>query len=464
MSSAKDAVAKLAEPALNNSAMDDAAWVEVIQTMERIYAELVDHQIELEHKNTALVDAQRFVDSVLSAMSDVLVVCDMQGKIQECNAALLALTGQQANDLVGVSLDKLFPPEHSTKLLALFDSDSVGTAKPIELNMLNTDGEPVPLLLSCTARINRHNKPAGRVVTGHPIGKLQRAYSELNLAHEALKEAQHQLIQSEKMASLGRLVAGVAHELNNPVSFVLGNVHALKRYEQRLNQYLDAVHQADSAADCGDLRASLRIDHIRKDMQPLIDGSIEGAERVTEIIQHLRHFAAPGPRQQQRFDVVALIHNALQWVSRSQQSKPAIALDCPPELYLSNSEGHVHQIMINLLQNSMDALEHSDAPAAISVQVTVNDKQALIEVADSGPGIAEEDLLRIFDPFFTTKPIGKGTGLGLSISYGLATGQCGGGLSASNRPDGGALFSLTLPLDAEGKDKSQNKAEGVQHG
>ncbi|MGB0867909.1 MAG: PAS domain-containing protein, partial [Granulosicoccaceae bacterium] len=216
-------------PSIGSESMDDNAWVEVIHSMENIYAELVEHQVELENKNAALEESQRFISSVLSAMNDVLIVCDMQGEIQECNAALLATTGRQASDLIGRPFHCLFPEPRGAELQALFDRNDTAPKQPLEVEIYDQHGELVPLLLSCTPRVGKHNRQVGRVITGHPIGELQRAYSELNHAHEALKEAQHQLIQSEKMASLGRLVAGVAHELNNPISFVVGNVHVLQR-------------------------------------------------------------------------------------------------------------------------------------------------------------------------------------------------------------------------------------------
>lgn len=441
-------------PNISAGTMDDSAWVEVIHSMESIYAELVEHQVELENKNTALEESQRFISSVLSAMNDVLIVCDMKGEIQECNSALLSITGQQASDLVGRPFSDLFPAYRYDELETLFYRDNQPAKQPLEVHILDRAGQQVPLLLSCTPRVGKYNRQVGRVVTGHPIGELQRAYSELNQAHEALKEAQHQLIQSEKMASLGRLVAGVAHELNNPISFVVGNVHVLQRYEKSLRQYLYAVHGNADPAQINEIRQSLQIDDLISDLQPLIEGSLEGAERVAQIIQNLRNFAAPGPRQQRQFDIVSLVSNAVHWVTHSHPSKPAIHMDFPAELSLLNSEGHVHQIIINLLQNSMDAMENEPTGAEIWVKIVRENDRALVEICDSGPGIAEEDLIKIFDPFFTTKPVGKGTGLGLSISYGLATAQCGGNLSACNSDKHGAVFSLYLPLGDGGADSA----------
>ena len=126
----------------------------------------------------------------------------------------------------------------------------------------------------------------------HLIREIKRAYHQLRETHEALKRTQQQLLHSEKMASLGRLVAGVAHELNNPISFVLGNVHALTRYTERLRQYLDELHAGRPVAELAPLRRRLRIDHLLADLPSLMEGTLEGAQRTADIVQGLKRFSA----------------------------------------------------------------------------------------------------------------------------------------------------------------------------
>jgi two-component system sensor histidine kinase HupT/HoxJ len=138
------------------------------------------------------------------------------------------------------------------------------------------------------------------VITGRPVGELRRAYDALRQAHEDLKQAQHQLVHSEKMASLGRLVAGVAHELNNPISFVLGNVYALQRYGHALREYLDALHGGASPEALAGLRRALRIDRLLDDLQPLLEGTREGAERTRDIVAGLKPLLGRRPRRGHR--------------------------------------------------------------------------------------------------------------------------------------------------------------------
>jgi two-component system sensor histidine kinase HupT/HoxJ len=286
------------------------------------------------------------------------------------------------------------------------------------------------------------------VVTGRPVGELRRAYQALRQAHDDLKRTQGQLLHAEKMVSLGRLVAGVAHELNNPISFVLGNVLSLRRYADRLQSYLNAVHAAPAAADPGlaALRAELRIDRVLADMTPLIDGMIEGAERTRDIVDALKRFSAVDKATPESVDLNEVVERSVRWVTQSAPARFSVAVDLPPGLRCPGSSGQLQQVIMNLVQNACDATA-SQPSGHLRVTATVGGGVVELRFADDGPGIAPEHLGRLFEPFFTTKPVGQGTGLGLSISYGIVD-RHGGRLAAANNPDGGAQFTLALPLES----------------
>lgn len=273
--------------------------------------------------------------------------------------------------------------------------------------------------------------------------QLELAYRELSDTHEALKRTQQQLLHAEKMASLGRLVAGVAHELNNPISFVLGNVHALKRNGERLAAYIAAVDagQADAA-----LRARLRIDHILADLPSLLDGTLEGAMRTTDIVNGLKRFSAPDRAERSPVDLNDVIARAIHWTSKG--TAPGFTVHWTPgaPLPVTGNAGQLLQVLMNLVENAGDAGAAAGAqPPQLWIDARREAGMLRIALRDNGNGIAPDDLTRIFDPFFTTKPVGKGTGLGLSISYGIIE-QHQGHLSARNHPQGGAEFVITLPL------------------
>ncbi|MEW8028321.1 MAG: ATP-binding protein, partial [Candidatus Thiodiazotropha sp.] len=280
-----------------------------------------------------------------------------------------------------------------------------------------------------------------------PVGDLRRAYEALNKAHIDLKQTQEHLVHSEKMASLGRLVAGVAHELNNPISVVFGNMHALKRYGERINNYIADVSEHLDPGLHEELREKYRIDKIESDMGPLIAGTMEGAERISNIVLDLRRYSGIQKEQPEPFELRQVVLTATEWVIKASREKPEVRYELPDSCVIRGRQGQVHQILINLIQNAIDVME-GQTKKLITISCDRDDKDVRIGIHDSGPGIGEGDINKLFDPFYTTKEVGKGTGLGLYISYGLAR-DMGGDLSAENSADGGARFTLTLPLRVE---------------
>ncbi|AQR64382.1 hypothetical protein BXU06_04385 [Aquaspirillum sp. LM1] len=274
---------------------------------------------------------------------------------------------------------------------------------------------------------------------------LEAKHTELAEAHDALQRTQAQLVQAEKMASLGRLVAGVAHELNNPISFVLGNAHAMQRYGRHLSDYLAAVHASEQSAELAALRRRLRIDAILADLPSLIDGLMEGAERSAAIVDGLKRFSATDRGGAERFDLADAVRRSAHWVEKAAPAQVQLRLDLPDSpVMLCGAAGRIQQVLINLLQNAVDATAGQPAPK-VSVSLHLADGCAWVRVADNGPGLSPAVQQRLFEPFFTTKPVGEGTGLGLSISFGIVE-QHGGQLRADNAAEGGACFTLRLPL------------------
>ena len=424
---------------------DDKAWIEVIQQMDSIYADLVHYQVELEAKNSALENAQKFINSVISSISDILIVCDINGHIQQVNQALVDLIGITGNELQGRSVHKLFAEKHLPMVADFPDHIRSGSLIDCEVDLIDSQQQNVPMAINCNARFDHKNRLSGLVITGRPLGELRKAYSELHKAHEELKTAQLQLIQSEKMASLGRLVAGVAHELNNPISFLFANMHALKSYQSKFRQYIDAIHSNISQSAREKLRDELHIDAMMSDIDPLVEGSLEGAERVSEIVQNLRRFTTPQESRKKEFDLIPVIKRAASWVLQSTSINLDINNDFPASLIINNNEGYIHQILVNLIQNAVDAMLQTEKPK-LSISIANKPSNLEIIIRDNGHGISEKDIVKIFDPFFTTKSVGHGTGLGLYISYGLATEQCQGDLTVSSGAQG-AEFKLILPLE-----------------
>jgi two-component system, NtrC family, sensor histidine kinase HupT/HoxJ len=434
----------LPAPAEVFDGVNETVWIDVIHKMDEVYNDLLQYEVALEQKNAALEESHQFIESVLASMSDILIVCDRHGAIEEVNASLRRFIGQDEASLRGRPIFDLFADEASRQLAReFFAAQPRAAMHDQELLIAGADGSAFPVSLNCTPRVSGTGKLVGMVVTGRPVGELRRAYHALRQAHDDLKRTQQQLLHSEKMASLGRLVAGVAHELNNPISFVLGNVLALQRYAGRLQTYLKTVHAGDAThtPEMEKLRRELRIDRIMQDMTPLLDGMIEGAERTRDIVDGLKRFSAIDRNTDEPFNLVEVVDRAVRWVTRSGQPGFTVQVDLPAALPVVGSSGQMQQVVMNIVQNARDSAKR------LEIGATQRDGQLFLTFADDGPGIPPENLPRLFDPFFTTKPVGQGTGLGLSISYGIVE-RHGGRLEAANRPAGGAVFTLSLPLAA----------------
>nr|MBL8409969.1 PAS domain S-box protein [Dechloromonas sp.] len=422
----------------------EQAWIEVIQKMDEVYNDLLQYEVALEQKNAALEESHQFIESVLASMSDILIVCDRNGNIEEVNSSLCHFAGKEASALEHTPVFNLFADDieraKAREVFARFGREGVHDC---EFYLRGGDGSTVPVSMNCTPRVSQTGKLMGMVVTGRPVGELRRAYQALRQAHDDLKRTQGQLLHAEKMVSLGRLVAGVAHELNNPISFVLGNVLSLKRYAQRLETYLGAAQAIDDPA-LQALRGELRIDRVIADMPLLIDGMIEGAERTRDIVDALKRFSAVDKMTPEQVSLNEVVERSVRWVVQSASAKFAVEVDLVPDMVCSGSSGQLQQVVMNLVQNACDATL-SQPEARLRVTGRIEDGTAVLRFADNGPGISEDYLSRLFEPFFTTKPVGQGTGLGLSISYGIVE-RHGGKLSAANLPAGGAEFTLALPV------------------
>lgn len=425
-------------------ALSESTWIEVIHKMDQVYNELLEYEVALEQKNAALEESQQFIFSVLTSMSDLLVVCDRYGVIEEVNQSLVHFTGLSEQSLKGAKLGALFADACSLaaaeRVMARLASEP---AHDLELQFLSRDGEATPVALNFTPRLSSAGKLLGVVIIGRPVGELRRAYHALREAHDQLKRTQQQLLQSEKMASLGRLVAGVAHELNNPISFVLGNVHAMQRYAQRLKQYLEAVHHGESYEKLAALRLELHIDRILEDLSPLLDGAIEGAERTRDIVDGLKRFSAADRNENVAFNLVEIIERSVHWVTRATPPTFHVDMALAETLTVMGSPGQMQQVIINLVQNAADAT-HDQPTQTLKIRAWQENSEIIATFLDNGHGVADEALDKIFDPFYTTKSIGKGTGLGLSISYGIVE-RHGGQLAVANHAHGGAEFMLRLP-------------------
>ncbi len=429
--------------------VDEATWMAVIGKMDEVYSQLIADEVALEEKNAALEQSQQFIFGLLASMSDVLVACDQDGAVEQTNAALCALVGRSDAELQGTPLEALMADAASRARLAQARQGALARhdTTTLELDLRGPAAPRVPVEFNCSVRVDSLGRPIGHVFVGRPLGELKRAYHDLREAHEALKRAQQQLLHSEKLASLGRLVAGVAHELNNPISFLLGNVDALRKYASRLSQYVAAVQGEGGAQAAEPLRRRLRIDAIVADLPSLIEGMSEGAQRTADIVSALKRFSVADREERMPVDMAAVVERAIHWMKKGAAPGFEVLWQAPATPCITQgSAGQLLQVLMNLIQNAADACA-SRPDGRLRIVLECEGALLRLRCTDNGPGIPPEHLPRVFDPFFTTKPVGKGTGLGLSISYGIVE-QHGGRMAVAPAEGGGAEFVVELPAAA----------------
>jgi two-component system NtrC family sensor kinase len=272
--------------------------------------------------------------------------------------------------------------------------------------------------------------------------ELQTKISELEDANREIRDTQARLVHTAKMASLGQLVAGVAHELNNPIGFVYSNMSTLRDYVEKLHQVIEVAAEGSVAVE----QAKVKIDYefISQDLPKLIASSEEGARRMRDIVVKLRNFSRLDEAKLKRVDLREGIETTLSLLQGETKNRIELHTEFGkvPEVLCYASQ--VNQVFMNILSNATQAIE-----GAGNIWIRLEEKpagMARISIRDSGPGMKKELIDRIFDPFFTTKGVGQGTGLGLSISYEIVK-KHGGEIQVKADIGKGSEFIIEIPID-----------------
>ena len=315
------------------------------------------------------------------------------------------------------------------------------------------DGTLFPVAYICTSLI-KDERVSGFVTVFRDITKLKQAERSLLKAHKELQQSQAQLLQTEKLASIGQLAAGVAHEINNPVGYIKSNLGTLKEYVGEMIQLISWFESVMAAREFDDAEAVARaVQRVRAvaermntgilfpDLIQLIEESLEGVERVSQIVQNLKEFSHVDQQERKPFNLNKGLESTLKivWNELKYKAEVVKELGQIPDILCYPQQ--LNQVFVNLLVNAAQAIPER---GKIWIRTYINNGDVVVEVEDTGRGILPENIGKVFEPFFTTKAVGDGTGLGLSVSYGIVK-KHGGRIDVQSIVGKGTTFRILLP-------------------
>ncbi|TQJ94690.1 ATP-binding protein [Achromobacter sp. SLBN-14] len=274
----------------------------------------------------------------------------------------------------------------------------------------------------------------------YPTSASQVDATEINVRQSG--ETQNQIMQTEKLAAIGQLAAGVAHEINNPIGYVFSNLKTLGNYVRDLLKIVDAVDGVAHLDDLRHLKRNLEYDYIRHDLEALLNESADGIDRVKKIITALKDFSRPEDEGFRDFDLHHGIETTLKVVNNEIKYKANVICEFGVLPLVECNGSQINQVTLNLLINAAQAIE---TKGIITVRSGVDGQEVWFEVQDTGCGMEADALRRIFEPFYTTKQLGKGTGLGLALSYSIVE-QHSGRIDVFSELGRGSRFRVWLPI------------------
>jgi two-component system, NtrC family, sensor kinase len=416
-----------------------------------------------------IVAAQQELQQILSAATPLYVI-DMDCNIQVINDTFCALFGLSVDEAIGKKCHSLMHTStcHTPECpLQRIQNDP--DVYQYEVSRENETGEETVCLATATPYFSMdYSDVIGVVVNFLDITerkKDEKAIAEANLklgqANRELREMQSQMVQNEKLASIGQLAAGVAHEMNTPVGFVASNFQTLRSYMDKFTKLFALYEQLATVVESGakeerlakmheirDFHGRAKIDFIMGDIEDLFSDSKEGLERVTGIIQNLRDFSRiDQPQDVGEYDLNAGLKATLVVARNEVKYDADIQLDLSAVPLVTCHSGQLNQVFLNLLINAAHAIKSQERENKGTIRVRTYDTETHVvcELTDDGPGIPPAIVSKVFDPFFTTKPPGKGTGLGLSVSYDIVVNKHKGELSVDSEVGRGTTFTVKLP-------------------
>lgn len=336
-------------------------------------------------------------------------------------------------------------------------NDEIGNFTNSFIRLLETVRTALTEVAERTSQLSTLNETLEEKISKRTAA-LEHSNEALTESIESLKQAQIQMVHQEKLASIGHLAAGVAHEINNPIGFISSNLNSLNTYIEDIRQVLDAYaaikpEMSGEALNAAcqrvrEVKQEIDFDYVMQDLVELIKDCNEGSARVKEIVNNLKDFSrVEDNTEQQIFDIKKEIENTLKLVNNELKYSCTVELDLENKAKVVGHRGAINQVISNLLVNAGHAIEETGEQGVIRILSYDEENWVVIKVSDTGCGMSEEVLKKIYDPFFTTKDVGVGTGLGLNISYDIIVNKNNGELVCDSTAGKGTTFTIKLPRE-----------------
>jgi len=428
-------------------------------------------------KNTeeALRQSEKRFRSFAQTANDAIITSDSSGRIIFWNIRaerMFGYTSQEALDKVftmiiperfrvfyDIEMKKIIKPTNKMEIVNTTPigrmAEIVGLRKdgsefPIELSFSSWNSEGKSFFTSIIRDITERKRLEDTV--RRETSELKKTREDLEKAYIELQTTHTHLLQQEKMASIGQLAAGVAHEINNPIGFISSNLGTLGKYLDKRSEYtasveqlIDQINDKAALAELKEKRKALKIDFITEDIKDLIKESLEGAERVKKIVQDLKSFSRVDQAEYKHADINECIESTINIVWNELKYKATVQKEYGEIPFTKCFPQQLNQVFMNLLVNAAHAIEKQ---GTITIKTLREGDSIFISVSDTGRGIEPTILTRIFEPFFTTKKVGEGTGLGLSITYDIIK-KHGGEITVRSEVGKGSTFTVRIPIVEE---------------
>lgn len=417
---------------------------------------LEQKSLELYELNQDLIEREEASRTILETTGDGIIIVDEAGKINMLNRAAKLIFGYTEESMLGHSVDELLHAEGDEGFqfyLEVSEREPVNTLH--EIYGMRNDGTEIPIEIN----VSKANVPDQDMVIISVRDITSRRESE-----DEWNKMEIQLRQAQKLESIGQLAAGIAHEINTPIQFVGDNTRFIKEAfrdiekladvrDRMIDRFKQGETPTDLIAEADELSEEIDIDYLREEIPKAINQSLEGIERVGEIVRAMKEFSHPGVEEKVLININSAIESTVT-VSRNEWKYYAdMRLDLDPSLPMVPClPGELNQAILNIVVNAAQAIrdkmgKSAEAKGVIAISTCKSGPWAKILISDTGIGMSEKILPRIFDPFFTTKGVGKGTGQGLAITYSAVVDKHGGTIEVTSQVGEGSTFTVCLPLD-----------------